>query len=58
MSDLNIILNAILIPLIGLEGAAIASATSMMLTNLGGNVIMFKKMGYSAIYMPLIKSKK
>jgi O-antigen/teichoic acid export membrane protein len=42
---LNIALNAALIPTWGLEGAATAGATSMMLANIWFSVVVYRKLG-------------
>jgi O-antigen/teichoic acid export membrane protein len=41
----NIVLNAALIPRWGLEGAAVASATSMILWNVCLSVLAYKRLG-------------
>jgi O-antigen/teichoic acid export membrane protein len=51
----NIGLNLILIPLYALNGAAIATAFSILLNNLICSLVVKKQLGYLVIYNPLRK---
>lgn len=57
-SLLNIILNIILIPQYGINGAAIASMVSMMVWNISSIVYIYKKFGILTMYYPIITSVK
>ncbi len=55
---LNIILNYILIPRYGIDGAAFATMVSMIFWNLTLVVYIKKKMGFVTIYIPKINYEK
>lgn len=48
----SILMNFILVPMIGITGAAIASATAKIIQNLGGTIYVYKKFGFLSIYLP------
>lgn len=55
---LNIVLNFILIPLYGINGAAFASMTSMIFWNLTLVFLIKRKLGFLTIYVPFRRSSK
>lgn len=55
---LNIGLNFILIPNFGILGAALATGTSIVLTNFLALLIVYRKLGIISIYIPFIKFVK
>lgn len=55
---LNVILNYILIPIYGINGAAIASMSSLILWNICMIYIVKKKFGFYTFYMPLTNNEK
>ena len=52
---LNIVLNLILIPKYGINGAAIASMSSLIVWNLSMIFVVKKKFGFYTFYIPFIK---
>lgn len=50
---LNIVLNALLIPPFGLEGAAIATATTLVLWNLGLLLVVVRRLGFNPTLLPI-----
>ena len=52
---LNIVLNLILIPKYGINGAAIASMSSLIVWNLSMVLVVKKKFGFYTFYIPFIK---
>lgn len=54
----SIILNIILVPRIGITGAAIASAVAKFTQNLAGSIYVYKKFGFLSIYLPGIQRNK
>lgn len=54
---LNITLNYLLIPMYGIEGAAISTAASTILWNLLSVVYIHKKFGLTVIYIPFFNRK-
>ncbi len=48
----SIVMNILLVPSIGITGAAIASATAKIVQNLGGAFYVYKKFGFVSIYLP------
>ncbi len=48
----SIILNIILVPRIGITGAAISSAIAKIIQNLAGSIYVYKKFGFLSIYLP------
>ncbi|MBP6414626.1 MAG: flippase [Bacteroidia bacterium] len=48
----SIILNIILVPRIGITGAAIASAAAKIIQNFAGCLYVYKKFGFLSIYIP------
>ena len=52
---LNIVLNLILIPKYGINGAAIASMSSLIVWNLSMVFVVKKKFGFYTFYIPFIK---
>jgi O-antigen/teichoic acid export membrane protein len=54
----NIALNFILIPIYGMNGAAIATVASMALWNITASVAIYKKFGYWINYIPQIRTGK
>jgi O-antigen/teichoic acid export membrane protein len=52
---LNIVLNLILIPEYGINGAAIASMSSLIVWNLSMVLVVKKKFGFYTFYIPFIK---
>jgi len=52
---LNVVLNLILIPRYGINGAAIASMSSLIVWNLSMVLVVKKKFGFYTFYMPFIK---
>ncbi|MBK7681349.1 MAG: flippase [Bacteroidetes bacterium] len=48
----SIILNIILVPRIGITGAAIASAAAKIIQNFAGSLYVYKKFGFLSIYIP------
>lgn len=55
---LNIGLNFILIPNFGILGAALATGSSIVLTNFIALIIVYRKLGIISIYIPCIKLVK
>jgi len=53
---LNVSLNALLIPLYGITGAAIASMFSMIFRNLFSVILIYRRTGIVTIYLPFFKS--
>tara|TARA_B100001142_G_scaffold251107_1_gene251330 strand:- start:212 stop:772 length:561 start_codon:yes stop_codon:yes gene_type:complete len=51
---LNIVLNLILIPLYGINGAALASMSSLIVWNLSMVFVVKKKLGFYTFYIPFI----
>ena len=51
---LNIVLNLILIPLYGINGAALASMSSLIVWNLSMVLVVKKKLGFYTFYIPFI----
>ncbi|MEL6987762.1 MAG: flippase, partial [Bacteroidota bacterium] len=51
---LNIVLNIILIPLYGINGAAIATSSSIIFYNLTGVYYVYKKLNLVSLYLPLL----
>ena len=51
---LNLLLNAVLIPPFGINGAATASALSMVFWNLLSVVVIKRQFGILTIYMPVL----
>lgn len=54
----SIVLNIILVPRIGITGAAIASATAKIVQNLASSIYVYKKFGFLSIYLPGIRQPK
>lgn len=54
----NIILNFILIPKLGINGAAIATGISILLTNFLGLIFIYKDFKFLAVYIPFININK
>jgi O-antigen/teichoic acid export membrane protein len=54
---INIVLNYILIPLYGIDGAALASLMSMAYWNFAGVIYIKYKLGFWTIYIPFIMNK-
>ena len=52
---LNVVLNLILIPLFGINGAAIASMSSLIVWNLSMVLVVKQKFGFYTFYIPFIK---
>ena len=52
---LNVVLNLILIPLHGINGAAIASMSSLIVWNLSMVLVVKQKFGFFTFYIPFIK---
>lgn len=52
---LNVVLNLILIPLYGINGAAIASMSSLIVWNLSMVLVVKQKFGFYTFYIPFIK---
>ena len=52
---LNIVLNLILIPKFGINGAAIASMSSLVLWNVSMVFVVKKKFGFYTFYIPFVK---
>jgi O-antigen/teichoic acid export membrane protein len=52
----NIILNYFLIPLYGINGAALATMSSMIIWNVLAGLIIKKHLGFNIIYIPFLKS--
>ena len=52
---LNVILNYILIPRYGIDGAGIASMTSLIFWNISMVLVVRKKFGFYTLYIPFIK---
>ena len=55
---LNVVLNLILIPLHGINGAAIASMSSLIVWNLSMVLVVKQKFGFFTFYIPFIKRWK
>lgn len=55
---LNIVLNSILIPRYGINGAAFASMTSMVFWNITLVILIKRKLGFLTIYIPFRRSFK
>ena len=51
---INLILNYILIPIYGINGAAFSSAVAMAFWNLALVIIIKQKLGFWTIYIPFI----
>ena len=54
----NIILNFILIPLYGIEGAAWANAINVVVWNIAGSIYIKRKFGFHIFYIPFFYTKK
>ncbi len=54
---LNIIINVILIPQYGIEGAAVASAISMVAWNVIATIYIYRKFGFYVGYIPFLSEK-
>lgn len=54
----NIFLNYILIPKFGITGAAISTAISIMIWNAFSVVFIYKRFGFSIVYVPFLRGKK
>jgi O-antigen/teichoic acid export membrane protein len=54
----SIILNIILVPRIGITGAAIASAAAKIIQNFAGSLYVYKKFGFLSIYIPGFSESK
>ena len=52
---LNVVLNYMLIPKYGINGAAIASMSSLIVWNLGMVLSVKKKFGFYTFYIPFVK---
>lgn len=52
---INVVLNLILIPRYGINGAAIASMTSLIIWNLSMVLVVKKRFGFYTFYIPFIK---
>ena len=52
---LNVLLNLILIPRYGINGAAIASMSSLTVWNLSMVLVIKKKFGFYTFYIPFVK---
>ena len=52
---LNVVLNLILIPRYGINGAAIASMSSLIVWNLSMVLVVKKKFGFYTFYLPFLK---
>ena len=52
---LNVVLNLIFIPLYGINGAAIASMSSLIVWNLSMVLVVKQKFGFYTCYIPFIK---
>ena len=52
---LNVVLNLILIPRYGINGAAIASMSSLIVWNLSMVLVVKKKFGFYTFYIPFVK---
>ncbi|HNE51119.1 MAG TPA: polysaccharide biosynthesis C-terminal domain-containing protein, partial [Chitinophagales bacterium] len=55
---LNIVLNLLLVPKYGIEGAAAANAISMILWNVTGTFYIKKTFGFYIAYVPFFKLNK
>jgi len=53
---LNVVLNLILIPRYGINGAAVASMSSLILWNLSMVLVVKKRFGFYTFYIPFIKT--
>lgn len=54
---INIILNALLIPRFGINGAAVASALSATFWNVAGGVFFYRRYGVNSFYLPGLSRK-
>lgn len=54
----NIIINLLLIPAYGIEGAAVANAISMILWNVVGTFYIKQRFGFYIVYLPFINLNK
>ena len=54
----NILINLIIIPIYGIEGAAIANTLSMLFWNIVGTIYIKKKFGFYVAYIPLVNLNK
>lgn len=54
---INIILNLFLIPLYGIEGAAVANAASMIIWNIVSTFYIKQKFGFYIVYIPFVKTR-
>ena len=52
---LNVVLNLILIPAYGINGAAIASMSSLIVWNLSMVLVVKQRFGFYTFYIPFIK---
>lgn len=55
---LGILLNVVLVPLIGIEGAAWSSTIAKIFWNLGAVIYVYRKLGIVSIYLPGLKRPK
>ncbi|MEQ8908116.1 MAG: oligosaccharide flippase family protein [Vicingaceae bacterium] len=56
-TTMNLGLNLLLVPLYGINGAAIATLSSLVLNNLMSTYIVYKRLGFAPIYIPFQKVK-
>jgi O-antigen/teichoic acid export membrane protein len=54
----NILLNLMLIPIYGINGAAIASMSSLIVWNLSMVLVIKKKFGFYTFYIPFVKHER
>jgi O-antigen/teichoic acid export membrane protein len=57
-TTMNIALNALLIPLYGMEGAAIATFISVVSWNVTGALFIYRKYGISTFFNPFVRAVK
>jgi O-antigen/teichoic acid export membrane protein len=54
----NVLLNFLLVPLYGIEGAAWANAINVIVWNVAGSIYIKRKFGFHIFYFPFLSSRK
>ena len=54
---LNVVLNWVLIPLMGIDGAAISTAVSLIIWGVLPALVVYFKLGFNMVYIPFMKTR-